>query len=154
MPDPHALTIKNIAATIIIDRRPYLSAMGPRMTEPAAIPISSKLFADLLTAARTTGTSATGTDVAAREARLKATSKWEAPTLLELLNLGGRREEDILEPNAEARRLASKGLARAPVNPEDQPVIKKDDDGGYVSPGEQYEPKFPYGNQKKGSGGG
>ena len=68
-------------------------------------------------------------------AEAKDSSAWVAPTLLELLNLGGRREEDILNPNAEARRLATKGDATAPVNPNDKPAAKEaKKDDGYVAP--------------------
>ena len=63
--------------------------------------------ASLLTAAKASGDKTdVKTTLAAAEARAGAGKGWEAPTLLELLSLGGRPKEDILDPDAEARRLA------------------------------------------------
>ena len=107
--------------------------------------------AALVTAAASqTGTGATGRALSAAEAEATRNKPYEAPTVLELLNLDGEKAEDVLDPNAEARRLSTTGVAPTPVNPDDAPP-QQDGDDGYVSPGEKFEPKFPYGNQKKGS---
>ena len=71
--------------------------------------------------------------------------------MLELLNNDGKKTEDYLDPNAEARRLRTGKATNTPVNPKDAPVTDGEGAPVYNSPGENYEPKFPYGNQKKGS---
>lgn len=95
--------------------------------------------------------SVAGASLAEREARIDKNKPYEAPTLLELINNDGRKAEDVLDPNIEARRLRTGVTGTTPVNPKD--VITSDDPDApvYNSPGEKYEPKFPYGNQKKGS---
>ncbi|MEM7189730.1 MAG: DUF3035 domain-containing protein [Pseudomonadota bacterium] len=42
---------------------------------------------------------------------------YEAPTILELVNLDGEKAEDVLNADAEADRLRQQGVAPAPVNP-------------------------------------
>lgn len=101
-------------------------------------------------AASSTGEAATGRALSAAEAEATRNKPYEAPTVLELLNLDGEKAEDVLDPNAEARRLSTTGVSPTPVNPDDAPPRNEGDDG-YVSPGEKFEPKFPYGNQRKGS---
>ena len=97
------------------------------------------------------GTGVAGTSLAAREAEIEANKPYEAPTVLELLNNDGKKTEDYLDPNAEARRLRTGKATNTPVNPKDAPVTDGEGAPVYNSPGENYEPKFPYGNQKKGS---
>jgi len=91
---------------------------------------------------------AVNTRLVAAEAAATANKPYVPPTVLEMLNLGGQSEKEILDPNAEARRLQSDGVAAAPVNPADRPAPAATDDD-YVSPGEQFDPAFPYGNQQK-----
>jgi len=52
---------------------------------------------------------------------------YDAPTLLELFNLDGQRSEDILDPDAESRRILSEGVSAAPVNPSDRPEDEADE---------------------------
>lgn len=93
-----------------------------------------------------------GDVLAKTEADLTRNNPYEAPTVLELLNLDGEKAEDVLDPNSESRRLRTTGVAPAPVDPDDAPTTDPAErNEGYVSPGEEFEPKFPYGNQKKGS---
>ena len=95
---------------------------------------------------------ASGEVLAASESELTRNKPYDAPTVLELLNLDGEKAEDVLDPNSESRRLRSTGTSPTPVDPDDRPVEGAEDKNkGYVSPGEDFEPKFPYGNQKKGS---
>ncbi len=102
------------------------------------------------TASSTRGES--GTALEASEAELTRNKPYDAPTVLELLNLDGEKAENVLDPNAESRRLRTTGVAPAPVDPDDKPTVDPDAaKEGYISPGEEYSPKFPYGNQKKGS---
>lgn len=108
-----------------------------------------------LVAAATANTpnSTAAAGLAEREAELDKNKPYEPPTVMEMLNLDGRPAEDVLDPDAEARRLRAGGTAKTPVNPNDAAGATEagsgDDD--YVSPGEKFEPKFPYGNQRKGS---
>ncbi len=88
----------------------------------------------------------------AAETAANAGKPYEPPTLMELLNLDdGVREKDVLDPNAESRRLLATGAAPAPVNPADKPSEEDAADAAYVSPGAKYDPKFPYGNMRKGN---
>ena len=94
---------------------------------------------------------ATGERLVAAEAALTTNEPYEPPTVLELLNLDGEKAENVIDPNAEARRLLTTGASPTPVNPDDLPAEAEAEDDGYVSPGEKYTPKFPYGSQRKGS---
>ena len=98
-----------------------------------------------------TSNSVAGTSLAAREAEIEAKKPYEPPTVMELLNNDGRKTEDVLDPDAEARRLRTGSATNTPVNPRDKPLTDGEGAPVYNSPGEAYEPKFPYGNQKKGS---
>lgn len=89
--------------------------------------------------------------LAAAESALTANKPYEPPTVMELLNLDGEKEENLIDPNAESRRLRTTGVSPTPVNPDDVPAEAESGEDGYVSPGEKYEPKFPFGNQRKGS---
>lgn len=117
----------------------------------SAAGISAGEAALVTAAAESTGDALTGRALSAAEAEATRNKPYEAPTLLELLNLDGEKAEDLLDPNAEARRLSTSGVATTPVNPDDAPPEQEGEDG-YVSPGAKFEPKFPYGNQKRGGG--
>ena len=88
--------------------------------------------------------------LAEREAKLNKDKPYSPPSLAEWFAGEKTSKADLLDPDAEARRLRSGGTAKTPVNPNDANKAEESEDG-YVSPGEKYEPKFPYGNQKKGS---
>lgn len=96
--------------------------------------------------------STTGANLADREAELEKNKPYEPPTLVELLGSDGKPAKDVLDPDAEARRLRTGATTTTPVNPNDTGDGTKDknNNDGYVSPGEKYTPKFPYGNQRKG----
>lgn len=58
--------------------------------------------------------------------RIDPNRPYEAPTLSELLGVGDEDEPvDALDPNAEARRLQSEGVAPAPVNPNDPGELER-----------------------------
>ncbi len=63
----------------------------------------------------------------AAEKAATAGKPYEAPTLLEYLNLDGQRAEDILDADAESRRILRDGVAAAPVNPADKPDDETDE---------------------------
>lgn len=122
---------------------------GQRTGPASAAGPGESALVSAATARNSTGVA--GTSLAAREAKFEANKPYEAPTVMELLNNDGKKTDDRLDPNAEARRLRTGKATNTPVNPKDTPVPDGEDAPTYNSPGEKYEPKFPYGNQRKGS---
>ena len=90
----------------------------------------------------------TGTALSAAEADLTSNKPYEPPTIMELLNLEGERAEDVLDPNAESRRLSGEGVAPTPVNPNDAPPAEAGEEDT-ASSDEKPEGLFPYRNPRK-----
>lgn len=51
---------------------------------------------------------------------------YEPPTIFELLGTADEPPEDAIDAAAEARRLQAEGVAAAPIDPEDRPVIEEE----------------------------
>lgn len=145
-----------------LEYTPRTDARNALLKDGAAAKASAPSPAErsLLTAAKAHGDrTEIKVRLATAEAKAKSRRGWVAPTVMELLNLAGGRSEDILDPNLEARRLATSGGVKAPVNPDaatpkEKKKKKTGEEFGHTSPGYKFHPEFPYGNQKKGSGGG
>jgi hypothetical protein len=51
---------------------------------------------------------------------------YEPPTIFELFGTAEAPVEDAIDPAAEARRLQAEGVAAAPIDPSDRPVIEEE----------------------------
>ncbi len=55
-----------------------------------------------------------------------ATSPYEPPSIFELFGTSDEPPEDVIDPAQESRRLQSEGVAAAPIDPADRPVIEEE----------------------------
>jgi Protein of unknown function (DUF3035) len=125
---------------------PSVALPEPRLGEPSPLEPTPNRDAELALLGTASGPAVTGTsqgeqallsaaDVAASNPEIRETlaleeldsnEPYEPPSIFELFSTVEAPPEDAIDAAAEARRLQAEGVAAAPIDPADRPVIEEE----------------------------